>query len=175
MESLQGAIQKGSLNPGSDGATLYAFLQEEVLPFVNSHQIAMRVMGDHWKTATDEQKERFQKAFVPSLFKVYGLALRMVELVPLQHMRETFEEQKNGVCVAKVSALLRESTGEETNMVFSLNESGPNSWQIYNIEFDSFNFTYIFRQTFSADAERYGLEELIRKWEQKSAWINAKL
>ena len=58
-----------------DKSGLYKTVDEVLLPNFDVNYAAQQVLGQHWRTATPEQRQRFVKAFYRSLLTTYGDAL----------------------------------------------------------------------------------------------------
>src|SRR5690606_31036810 len=50
-------------------------VEKHLLPHFDTRYAAQRVLGKHWRNATEEQRERFIDAFYQSMLKNYGSAL----------------------------------------------------------------------------------------------------
>jgi len=56
----------------NDKSALYAFVDEVLRPRLNRKLAAQLVLGKHWRTASDSEKERFIEAFYATLLHRYA-------------------------------------------------------------------------------------------------------
>ncbi|MGH8517048.1 MAG: MlaC/ttg2D family ABC transporter substrate-binding protein, partial [Panacagrimonas sp.] len=74
-EEFQGLIKANHEKYRGDMAGFYKVVDETVVPHFDTKGIAQLVLGKNWKTATPEQRTRFEAAFKDSLIRTYARAM----------------------------------------------------------------------------------------------------
>ncbi|HXG29907.1 MAG TPA: ABC transporter substrate-binding protein, partial [Nevskiales bacterium] len=72
-----------------DPNQLYALVEQKILPHFDFERISQLVLGQHWRAASPEQRERFSAAFQRMLVRSYSHALieydsERIEWAPLR-------------------------------------------------------------------------------------------
>lgn len=142
-----------------DKARLYAIVEEIVLPHFDFTKMSQRVLGRHWREATEEQRAQFQDAFRDLLVRTYATALseyRDQSIVYLP-MRERGEG-------GEVSVRTRiEPPGGAPIPIFYEMYPIADKWKVYDVTIDGVSLVINYRSSFSNEIRRNGMDSLITR------------
>ena len=136
-----------------------------VLPHVDLSLIARRVLGRHWRTASAAQRRRFTHEFSEFLINIYVTAMVTYadEIVSLADgirypaVRLAPEDKR-----ASVRTLISMAAGGQAEVVYRLHRR-RGSWKIHDVTILGVSFTLTYRNDFSRQIARSGLDHLIEQ------------
>jgi phospholipid transport system substrate-binding protein len=145
----------------SDPAKLDALVGNVLLPNFDTEYSARLVLGQTWRTATEDQRKRFVTAFYHSLLRNYGAAL-----VDFTGDRFTVLPYRGdpGETNATVRTEVKRSTGEKVPVNFSLRKT-PDGWKAWDVVIEGISYVKSFRTDFSSEIQQKGLDEVIKRME----------
>ncbi|NCX49928.1 MAG: ABC transporter substrate-binding protein, partial [Gammaproteobacteria bacterium] len=59
----------------ADHSALYALVDTIIVPQIAMDKVARLILGDHWKSASDQQRERFSDSFKNLIIRSYATAM----------------------------------------------------------------------------------------------------
>jgi phospholipid transport system substrate-binding protein len=145
----------------SDPAKLDALVGNVLLPNFDTDYSARLVLGQTWRTATEDQRKRFVNAFYHSLLRNYGAAL-----VDFTADRFTVLPYKGdpGDTNATVRTEVKRGTGEKVPVNFSLRKT-PDGWKAWDVVIEGISYVKSFRTDFASEIQQKGLDEVITRME----------
>ena len=145
----------------SDPSKLDALVGNVLLPNFDTEYSARLVLGQTWRTATEDQRKRFVDAFYHSLLRNYGAAL-----VDFTADRFTVLPYRGdpGETNATVRTEVKRSTGEKVPVNFSLRKT-PDGWKAWDVVIEGISYVKSFRTDFSSEIQQKGLDEVIKRME----------
>jgi phospholipid transport system substrate-binding protein len=145
----------------SDPGKLDALVGNVLLPNFDTEYSARLVLGQTWRTATEDQRKRFVSAFYHSLLRNYGAAL-----VDFTADRFTVLPYRGdpGETNATVRTEVKRSTGEKVPVNFSLRKT-PDGWKAWDVVIEGISYVKSFRTDFSSEIQQKGLDEVIKRME----------
>ncbi len=145
----------------SDPAKLDALVGDVLLPYFDTEYSARLVLGQTWRTATPDQRQRFVAAFYHSLLRNYGAAL-----VDFTGDRFNVLPYKGdpGDTTATVRTEVKRSSGEKVPVNFSLHKT-PDGWKAWDVVIEGISYVKSFRTDFSSEIQQKGLDEVITRLE----------
>ena len=154
-------IQAGDMNK------IAALAEEKILPNVNFDRVSRMVLGKHWRTASNEQKEAFKQQFRSLLIRTYASALskyqnQTIEFKPMR--------MQPGDKEVTVRTEILQPGGQPIGVDYSL-EKTPNSWKVYDIVIEGVSLVTNYRGQFSSEINRSGLDGLIQKLVEKNKTV----
>ena len=120
-------------------------------PIVDFKRIARNVMGKHYKTSTDSQRERFSEVFRTSLLNTYSKTLiefKDEKIIVLPPNNQPASKNK-----VKVYIEIRTSSKSYPG-VYSMYLDKNNEWKIINIVVNGINLGLTFRSQFYSLMEK---------------------
>ena len=136
-----------------------------VLPHVDFPLISRRVLGKYWRTATDEQRERFTREFSEFLTNVYVTAMVTYadEIVSLASgIRYPPVRWSPGEKRASVRTLVTMATGAQAEVVYRVRWH-KGAWKIHDVTILGVSFTLTYRTDFAREIAHAGLDNLIEQ------------
>jgi phospholipid transport system substrate-binding protein len=140
-------------------------VDKNMLPHFDTKYAAQLVLGKHWRTANEQQRERFIEAFYQSLLQNYGEAL--LEFTP-DRLRILPFQGKPDDPVATVRSEVRRDNGSRVPVNYSLRRT-PDGWKAYDVQIEGVSYVKSFRTDFSAEIQQKGLEPVIQRLESQIA------
>ncbi len=148
-----------------------------VLPHVDFALIARRVLGRHWRKASRAQRDRFTREFSEFLTNVYVTAMVTYadEIVSLaKDIRYPPVRWSPGDERANVRMLVTMSSGAKAEVIYRMRLK-QGGWKIHDVTILGVSFTLTYRNDFSREIERAGLDVLIerlaaRNERKRQAW-----
>ncbi len=144
-----------------DRSGLYKTVDEILLPNFDVNYAGQQVLGQSWRTATPEQRERFVKAFYRSLLTTYGDALidftgDRMKILPFQG-----DAAANR---ATVRTQIRRDGGDVVAVNYSLRKADA-GWKVWDVVIEGISYVKSFQQDFGAEVAQKGLDSLIQRLE----------
>lgn len=145
----------------SDPTKLDALVGNVLLPNFDTDYSARLVLGQTWRTATEDQRKRFVTAFYHSLLRNYGAAL-----VDFTGDRFTVLPYRGdpGETNTTVRTEVKRATGEKVPVNFSLHKT-PEGWKAWDVVIEGISYVKSFRTDFSSEIQQKGLDEVIKRME----------
>ena len=147
-----------------DPAKLDALVANVLLPNFDSEYSARLVLGQTWRTATEDQRKRFVDAFYHSLLHNYGAALLNFtadKFVVLPYKGEAGDTQ------ATVRTEVKKDTGDKVPVNFSLHKTDQ-GWKAWDVVIEGISYVKSFRTDFGSEIQQKGLDEVITRLEADS-------
>ena len=147
----------------SDPKKLDALVGNVLLPNFDTEYSARLVLGQYWKTASEDQRKRFVDAFYHSLLRNYGAALidytgdRFVVLPYKGDASDT---------TATVRTEVKKGTGEKVPVNFSLRKT-PEGWKAWDVVIEGISYVKSFRTDFASEIQQKGLDDVITRLEKE--------
>jgi phospholipid transport system substrate-binding protein len=144
-------------NPGK----VHALVDQVLLPHFDTEYSARLVLGHHWTAASDDQRQRFIKAFYKSLLDNYGDALVDFTADKLKVFPYTGDPNATN---ATVRTQVRKSDGSQVAVNYSLRRTDQ-GWKAWDVVIEGISYVKSFRDDFSAEIDQKGLDEVIGRLE----------
>jgi phospholipid transport system substrate-binding protein len=145
-----------------DPTKLDALVGNVLLPNFDTEYSARLVLGQTWRTATEDQRKRFVDAFYHSLLRNYGNAL--VNFTADRFVILPYHGDP-GDTMATVRTEVKKSTGEKVPVNFSLRKT-DSGWKAWDVVIEGISYVKSFRTDFGAEIQQKGLDEVITRLEQ---------
>ena len=164
---ILGEIEANRADFRKHPAKVRALVDEVLLPHFDTQMAAQRVLAQHWRTATPEQRRRFVDAFYKSLLAQYGDAL--VSFTSDRY--EVLPARINTAgTAATVPTKIRRSNGEQITVNSSLRKT-PSGWKVWDITVEGISYIKSFQADFGAEIAQKGLETVIQRLEAQAAKV----
>ncbi|MDP1541368.1 MAG: ABC transporter substrate-binding protein [Moraxellaceae bacterium] len=144
-------------------AALEKLIEEGIEPFVDVPGIARGVMGQFFRQATPEQRERFVQVFRNSMIRTYanGLGSYNNQKIVVKPYRPGDDPSR-----AQVDIDVTLDGGQVVPVVFQMVKTPQGEWKARNILVNGLNLGLAFRQRFAQTVEqnRGSIERAINAW-----------
>ena len=162
-EDLQAAIATRQAEFKADRGKFYAVVDEMVAPHFDLPYITQLILARHGRSASPEQKQRFQAAFKNMLIRSYANALLeygasvKTEWKPV-HMAD------DAKTVTVHSRVIRPN-GPPVPLGFAMRQSGD-QWKVYDITIESVSLITGFRAQVASAIKNSSLDDVIARLEK---------
>lgn len=162
-EDLLTLIKANHEQYASDLDGFYKVVDTTVTPYFDTLGIAQLILGRNWKTATPEQRTRFEAAFKNSLIRTYARSmLDYYDSVNAEWQPVRAEAGATDVTVN--CKLLRTNGAQPIALAFSTHVVGAD-WKIYDISVENLSLVTNFRSQVNTEIKANGLDATIQKFE----------
>ena len=142
-----------------DEQKLYSLVEEVVLPHFDFRQMSRRVLGPHWRDATQTQRSRFIAEFKTLLVRTYSNAL-------LEYTDATVKIQpvraEEGARTVIVRTQVEAQGAPSLAINYSMYRAGE-AWKVYDVTVEGVSLVITYRSSFSQEIKRNGLDQLIEQ------------
>ncbi len=144
-----------------DPDKLDALVANVLLPNFDVDYAARLVLGQPWRTATPDQRQRFVKAFYHSLLHNYGNALLNFtagNFTVLPYRGDPNDTQ------ATVRTEVKKDDGSKVPVNSRLHKTDQ-GWKAWDVVIDGISYVKSFKTDFASEVQQKGLDELIARLE----------
>jgi len=149
----------------SDPKKLDALVGNVLLPNFDTDYAARLVLGQTWRTASEDQRKRFVDAFYHSLLRNYGAAL--IDFTADRFVILPYKGEP-GDTNATVRTEVKRESGAKVPVNFSLRKTAD-GWKAWDVVIDGISYVKSFRTDFAADIQQNGLDDVIKRLETQGS------
>lgn len=160
-QGMLGELDKRRDEYRRDPAKVAALVDKYLMPHFDTETSARVVLGQFWRTATADQRQRFINAFYHSLLSNYGDSLVEFTSDRLKIFPARLEP---GATTATVRTQVRRRNGDQVSVDYSLRLT-PQGWKAWDVVIDGISYVKSYREDFGAQIESQGLEKVIKRLE----------
>lgn len=145
----------------ADKDALYSFIDGILLPRFDSRFAAGAVLGKHWRTASDEQKERFVTAFYATLLQRYAEGIlefdtERVEILPYKG------DATKRTTVVKTRVRLDDGTKIPVHYTLVNRED---QWRMFDVKIEGVSYVRNYRAELESEIRGSSLDKVIERLE----------
>ncbi len=155
---------------------MFTLVEKILLPHVDMDVMSRYVLGKYWRTATEEQRDRFRQEFKDLLVRFYVSALlddpaRLDDLLAnsenlIKYLPVNIDDSTRKTTVrAEVSM---PNGGPKIPVSFSLFRNTDGEWMMYDVNVDGISLVTNYRSSFAAEIKRDGLDALIDRLTERN-------
>ena len=149
----------------ADHQALKQFVEEQVEPWLATDKMARYVLGRHWRTATDEQKQRFVEAFRDMLLRSYANSILGLEIQDM-HVDKVVPARRGRY---QVEQTVRRGNGQEARVVYRVyRDKKTGQWKIYDVVVENVSLLMNYRKVFDSELQKKGIDQVIAEMEEKN-------
>lgn len=143
---------------------LYSLINDILLPRFDRKLAAQLVLAKHWRTASEEQRERFIKAFYDSLLRKYadGLLEFDDERIDVIEFRGDTAAKR---ALVKTNVTLNDGT--QVPVHYDLVNRGDR-WLIFNVKVEGVSYVSNFRTELDSEIRQSSLQAVIDRLESEA-------
>ena len=157
-ENVLQAMRSKGLDLSKRPECLYAIIHELILPHFNFRRMSGWVLGRHWRSATEAQKDRFAKAFQNLLVRTYSRALIDYRDKSINFITSRKRSEEDVTVRAEIS----QSGGPKIPVSYEMSLT-DGMWKVYDIAVNGVSLVINYRSEFNQEIQRNGIDGLIRK------------
>lgn len=142
----------------------FSDVEATVVPHFDTRYIGQIILGTHWRSASESQRERFIVAFKNNLVHSYARAL-------LEHADTVELEWKpvrmaQGADEATVNVDLVRKERPPIPIGFAVHRV-DSRWKVYDVTIENISLALTFRSQFNPELKKNGIEGLIKRLEAR--------
>ena len=169
-EDVLASIRKDPSLQSGDIARLNALVDEKILPHVNFEKMTRLAVGRSWRDATAEQRQALTREFRAVLVRTYAGAVSTAKDYQIQMKPFRAEPAETDVTVRTQAVPAR---GEPIQLDYRLEKTGAD-WKIYDVNVLGVWLVENYRNTFTAEISRGGIDGLIKSLVDRSKALESK-
>lgn len=146
---------------------LYELIDGILLPRFDTRYAAQLVLARHWRSASDEQRQRFIDAFYTSMMQQYAdnvLEFDMDQLEILPYRGDPSSERTT----VRTTVQLNDGTTVPVDYVMVKRDSG---WKIFDVRIEGISYVRRYRADVDSEVRATSLDEVIRRLEEEPEGI----
>jgi phospholipid transport system substrate-binding protein len=140
-------------------ARISALVDKYLLPHFDVEFSAKLVLGQHWRTATPEQRKAFVDAFYHSLLANYGAALAEFTSDRLKIFPTSVDANTPR---ATVRTEVKRSNGDRVSVNYYMHRT-PQGWKAWDVVIDGISYVNSYREDFGPQIEKEGIDAVIKR------------
>ncbi|MGB5245998.1 MAG: ABC transporter substrate-binding protein [Woeseia sp.] len=149
----------------NDRKTLYALIDEMLLPRFDREYAARLVLGRHWRDASDEQKKRFIEAFYRALLHRYADGVLDYDQNRVEIMPYRGDDSEDRTTV-QTTVTLDDGTKVPVNYALVRRDQG---WLMFDVTIEGISYVRNFRAEMNSEIQAKGLEAVIKRLEAEAS------
>jgi len=146
-----------------DKAALYELIDEILLPRFDRRYAAQLVLARHWRTASEEQRDRFINAFYNNMMRLYAEAVLEFNIGRMDVFPFRGDATKKRVKV-KTTMRLDDGTKVPVNYGLVRRDTG---WKMFDVEIENISYVRNFKAELNTEIQVEGLDDVIARLEAK--------
>ncbi len=135
----------------------YDMIDHLIVPHVDFQQISQRLLGDHWRSATAEQKENFINEFRKLLVKTFATTLQQYAADKIAYFSGQAKQQAD---IATVKSQVIKDTGTPVSIDYRLHQQNG-EWKVFDVVVDGVSLITNYRAMFDQQIAALGIDGLI--------------
>lgn len=149
----------------ADRQALYALIDEILLPRFDRRYAAQLVLGPHWRSATEEQRNRFIEAFYRAMLRQYADGVLDFDLNQLQVLPYRGDESGTRTMVRTTVKL---DDGTTVPVDYALVRRGDSQWKLFDVRIEGISYVRRFRTEFNSEIQATSMDAVIERLEREA-------
>jgi phospholipid transport system substrate-binding protein len=148
----------------ADDAALREFINGILLPRFDREFAAGAVLGKHWRTASDEQKKRFIKAFYETLLQRYADGVVDFDMSRVEVLPYRGDDSKR---TTVVKTEVRLDDGKKVPVNYTL-VNRDDKWRMFDVQIEGVSYVINFRKELDSEIRASSLNDVIARLEREA-------
>lgn len=137
------------------------FLADQILvPHVDFARVSGLALGKHWRRASAAQRSAFKRQFQQLLVRTYATAIHEFAGLDIRYLPLRMAEGDSRVAVR--TQIRRSDAANPVDVVYSMHLKNG-GWLVYDVKIDGISLVTNYRNSFSREIRREGMDGLIQK------------
>jgi phospholipid transport system substrate-binding protein len=145
-----------------DPSKVGQLVDKYLLPHFDTEYAARLVLGQYWRNASPEQRQRFIDAFYHSLLNNYGSALADFTSDKLKVFPSKVDP---GADHATVRTEVKRDNGDRIAVNYTLRKVAD-GWKAYDVNIDGISYVKSYREDFGSQIQQQGIDSVITRLEK---------
>ena len=158
-DALAIALEGRKAELANDSDALFALVDEILLPIFDRRYAAQLVLGKHWRSASEAERDEFIEAFYRSMLRKYGDGILEFDQDSLEILPFRGDASKGR---ATVKTIVKLEDGTEVPVSYGVvkRESG---WMMFDVTIEGISYVRNFRTELNAEVQAKGLPAVIAR------------
>ncbi len=169
-EDVLASIRKDPTLQSGDIARLNALVDEKILPHVNFEKMTRLAVGRGWRDASPEQRQALTREFRALLVRTYAGAVSTAKDYQVRMQPFRSEAGDTDVTVRSQAVPAR---GDPIQLDYRLEKTGS-GWKIYDVNVLGVWLVENYRNTFTGEINRGGIDGLIKSLVDRNRALDAR-
>lgn len=148
----------------NDREALYALINQILLPRFDSRYAAQLVLGRYWRTASEEQRNRFIDAFYGAMLRKYAEGLLEFDLSRFEILPYRGDPSEPRTMV-RTTVKLDDGTTVPVDYALLRRDS---DWKLFDVRIEGISYVRRFRTEFSSEIQATSLDAVIERLEREA-------
>ena len=167
IDELAAALDGRKDELAADREALHALIDDMLLPRFDRKYAARLVLGQHWRTADDTQRERFIDAFYNALLRKYADGVLEFEQDKIEVLPFRGDATKQRTMVRTI-VTLNDGTKVPVNYGLVMRDSG---WLIFDVTIEGISYIRNYRAELDSEIRGTSLEAVIKRFESEAGSV----
>jgi phospholipid transport system substrate-binding protein len=170
-EEVMAAVRSDRQIQRGDPRSIQLIVEEKILPNLDFERTTALAAGRYWRDATPEQKRRLESEFRALLMYTYSGAMSQIHDQKIE-----YEPLRAGPADTDVEVYARafSARGEPIRFGYRLIKS-PDGWKVYDVNVLGAWLVAVYRESFSAEIQKSGMDGLIEILADKNRRLAAQM
>lgn len=164
-DKVLAAIKDNREQLKNDPKLVYRIIDELVLPHFDFEAMSKLVLGVNWRRATPAQQQAFTREFRTLLVRTYAKALAEYDEQGIRYLPLRPDADPNK---ATVRTEIQPKAGPPIPVDYRLKKTAS-GWKVFDVSIDAVSLVTNYRNTFTQDIQRIGINGLIKQLERRNA------
>lgn len=161
-DGLMSVLRKDRQRLKTDPDYVYEIVDELFLPNVDVNGVAALVLGRHWRSASPEQKDAFNREFKRLLVQTYATALNEISVDGWETLYLQTRELEGKIKRVVVRTQIVRPGNKPASIDYSMRHDGTR-WLTYDVSVEGMSLLTNYRSSFHRIASQKGLDGLIQE------------
>ena len=148
----------------NDREALYALIDEILLPRFDRRYAAQLVLGPHWRSASEEQRQQFIEAFYRAMLRRYAEGLLEFDLGQFEVLPYRGDPSEPRTMV-RTTVELDDGTTVPVDYGLVRRDSG---WQMFDVRIEGISYVRRFRTEFNSEIQATSLDAVIERLQEEA-------
>jgi len=151
----------------NDEAALRAFIDGILLPRFDREFAAGAVLGKHWRTASDEQRDRFVSAFYSALLQRYADGILEFDMGRVEILPYKGDDSKR---TTVVKTNVRLDDGSKIPVHYTL-VNREDQWRMFDVKIEGISYVVNYRKELDSEIRSSSLDAVINRLEREAGLV----
>jgi phospholipid transport system substrate-binding protein len=161
-EGLKSVLRKDRQRLRNDPRYVYEVVDRLFLPNVDVNGVSALVLGRHWRGATPQQRQAFNREFKELIIQTYATALNEISVDGWDMTYLPTRELKGKIRRVVVRTQILRPGNTPVSVDYSMRQDGKR-WLAYDVAVEGVSLLTNYRSSFTRLASQKGLDGLIRE------------
>ncbi len=161
---LYAALEKNRARVDKDPHLLHELVERSLLPYTDLRTMSRWVLGRYWRSASEDQRRRFEDEFRRLLVRTYGTAIQQAELSDIRYLPERPGTRDD----RRVVRTEVKRKGQPPLPIDYYLHRVDGRWLLYDVRIEGVSLITNYRSSFASAIADKGLDAVIRELAERN-------